>query len=560
MSHKLHFGHHAVTGQTYALEAPHALTIRTFAMPTHWTESFDYSAPVAFENSGLVAARNEAWTQQPVGRHGKDQQEKSKGDAHLPPVSIEGLEGRNKGEFSNSPEVQAERKKLQELAEKSISDPAERKKFLDDMETFERRAKERNLPASEVSKTYQEISRLIDTGAKQLAQEKPYSDTVISGTAAIHLAQQVMSQAADPTTICQGHHNTCNVTTVETRTYTMTPSAAAHLVADVALGGRYTTAKGRTIQLDKNSLYADMEEATHPPTDGQRSHASRIFQVTAVNVAIDNKNSRSLNPSKLRYEQHASENGDSGERWMDYSKNPPEVLKDKDGKPVSHPQLSITQLREISNSITGKKERDVALMNTDRDSDATTYRNDRELHDLLAKLKRENKLPVIMWVDPRHEPFHTECETGASDKKDKTAHVITITDYDPKTQQATIDNQWTKACDHSISTHDLYLASYPAHHPESMKRLQRDVEWDRKKGTPDGFKELELLRLKLMCRSLTDEEYDKAVIQTMRTQIARWKTKGETYPGEQARTQAKLAAMMQELPASRGQEIIRQSV
>lgn len=524
-------------------------------MPSPWTEAFDQSSSAALlESIGFGDARTDAWS---FGQIGKVRERKT-GDANLPGLTLDGVEGKKPREISNDSAVTVERTRLRELAEKSISDPGERKKFLDDMEKFEQRARDRNLPASEVSKTYHEISRLLETGQKQLAQEKPYSDTVISGLATIQLAQQVISQAADPTTISQGRHNTCNVTTIESRTYSRTPSEAARLVADVALTGTYTTAKGRNIQIDSNSIYADMEEATHPPTDGQRSHASRIFQVTAVNIAIDNKNAQSRKPSQIRYEQHASENGDSGERLIDYSKNPPEELKDKDGKTVSQPQISITQLRELSNSITGKNERDVALMNTDRDSEATTFRNDRELHEHLARLKRENKLPVVIWIDPRHEPFHTECEQGASDKKDKTAHVITITDYNPETKQAAIDNQWTKACDHSISTHDLFLASFPAHHPESMKRLQYDVDWDRKKGTPDGFKELELLRLKLMCHHLTDAEYDKAVAECIRTQAARWVTKGETYPGEETRTQNKLAALLKELPADRAQEIIRQ--
>ncbi len=526
-------------------------------MPTNWTEAFDYSPRTPFlEDATIVAARNEAWTLPQPGKESKNQ---PKADAQLPVVRLEGTENNTPKEVINDPNVQAERKQLRELAEKSIADATERKKFLDDMEAFERRAKERHLPNSEVSKTYHEISRLLSTGAKQLAHEMPYSDTAIRGLACIHLGQQVMSQAADPTSICQGHHNTCNVTTIEARTYTLSPSAAAHLVADVALTEKYATAKGRSIQLDQNSIYADMEEATHPPTDGQRSHASRIFQVTAVNVGIDNKNANSRHPSQIRYEQHASENGDTGERLMDYSKNPPEALKNEDGKTSAEPKVSLDDLRGISNSITGKNERDVVLINTEHNPEGTTFRNDRELHELLAKLKKENKLPAVIWVDPRHEPFHTECEQGASNKKDKMAHVITISDYDPNTHQATIDNQWTKACDHSISIHDLYLASWPAHHPDSQKRLQKDVEWDRKHSTVDGFKELELLRLKLMCHALTDEQYDQAVIATMRTQIARWKARGETYPGESARTQSKLAALMRELPANRAAEIVRQT-
>jgi hypothetical protein len=93
-----------------------------------------------------------------------------------------------------------------------------------------------------------------------------------------------MSNAATPTSINQGLRPTCNVATVECRTYTQNPPEAARLMTEVTTNGAYTSRNGETITVNAGSLESGDQAQTHPPIDGQREHASQIFQVTAVNV------------------------------------------------------------------------------------------------------------------------------------------------------------------------------------------------------------------------------------------------------------------------------------
>jgi hypothetical protein len=50
----------------------------------------------------------------------------------------------------------------------------------------------------------------------------------------------------------QGAHNSCNVTAVQVRTYSLHPAKAAKLIADIATDSEYTTPKGIKINCDIN--------------------------------------------------------------------------------------------------------------------------------------------------------------------------------------------------------------------------------------------------------------------------------------------------------------------
>ncbi len=186
--------------------------------------------------------------------------------------------------------------------------------FRSDMQALEQRASAQHLSDIEVEKTYQQIDRLLESN----------NDQPIKQDLKDRLAQQILHHAAHPTAIDQGSHKTCAVTTIEARTYTRTPSAAARLVAEIGLSGRFITADGTTVAFDQHSLQPDWEAQSRYPQDGQRSYASQIFQVAAVNVhwlrqSFDN-HGNPVTPGDLHYKQDSFspislKNGDdSGER------------------------------------------------------------------------------------------------------------------------------------------------------------------------------------------------------------------------------------------------------
>ncbi len=130
------------------------------------------------------------------------------------------------------------------------------------------------LDASEIVKTYENVSRLIESTG-QSAIDQP---------GRIKIAEQALHHAAYPTQIDQGRHDTCNVSTVEVRTFMRNPSAATKLIADVATTGSFTSADGTKMTVDAKSLKTDEESSQNPTPDRERSYASQVFQIAAANV------------------------------------------------------------------------------------------------------------------------------------------------------------------------------------------------------------------------------------------------------------------------------------
>ncbi len=262
--------------------------------------------------------------------------------------------------YKKDPDTKEQREKLEKLAEKNIKDPAELKKFKEDMDAFEKRGSEMNPPLKpeDIKGTYREISKLM---------EKPDgADVPIKLNDRVKLAEQVMRQSAHPTDISQGEYGTCNTTTVEVRTYTKNPAEAARLVSDVATTGKYTSNGNPpvTVELDKDSLARHGQSKNDVVEDNKRTYASQVFEVTATNIHY--KNSHDHGAEDIRYEQHEPRPAgphnkppaDNGERLYNYSKLDPKTGKPtevsdphNDKIPARNPNLGNDAIVEINKQI-----------------------------------------------------------------------------------------------------------------------------------------------------------------------------------------------------------------
>ena len=179
----------------------------------------------------------------------------------------------------------AERQRLESLAYSKFPDRAQADRFL----ALSREVEARGLPPQEVADYYHQINRLLQGGG----------ESALGPAERLRVSEQIMLEAARPTTIDQGANSTCNVTTLELRAFQRNPADAARLVTDVALTGKYVTPEGVTVdagrvgalQPDQSSLMS-LQRPYNPAdpansdirADGQRSFAGQIFQTTAVNV------------------------------------------------------------------------------------------------------------------------------------------------------------------------------------------------------------------------------------------------------------------------------------
>ncbi len=479
-----------------------------------------------------------------------------------------------------SEEVKTERHKLLDLAQEKIADPERRAKFEADMLRFEERAAKQTPPlgGEEIAKTYKETERLLTTaGDVPLKQEDR-----------VKVAEQVMSQCAIPKSIDQGQHETCNMTTAECTTYTRHPSEAARLVTDIATTGQYTAKDGTQVQV--NPVAADAEARNNPPVDGDRSQASQIFQVAAVNLYYQKQpytytdaagNAKIVPPGQIQYQQVPDVPGvvppTGGERLIDQSTTPPTtIMKDWiNNIPKDSPDLADRAMVDVPNIISGTTDATMIEHKTGVYGDATgvnTFENEEGLKNYIQDAAEKGKFPIVIGVHSGQEPFLHDSGNGAAGGSGGW-HVVTITDYDAATGKVEIDNQWGTNADHqgdkAVQIHDLYRASRkpdqmetqeaPWYKPwESDKQvnstiedLQKDVDWDREHNTIDTQKEFELLRLKHQFGGMSDADFDKDLKQCIDDSADRWaqkRTDGSFDQNEYNNAQTKLKDVISALP------------
>lgn len=443
-------------------------------------------------------------------------------------------------------DVGSERKQLDELAEKAFQNhPEELQRFKENMKRFEARAEAGPLPPVEVARTYQEISRLLEHRG----------ETPTTAEERSALAGQVMAQAANPTSVDQGYHNTCNVATVEARVYTKTPSEAARLVTQVATTGQFVAYDGTVVLVNPKGHDTSNDRI---PKDGDRSHASEMFQVAAVNLHYAHENARTDPPGQVFYEQEEAKPGTegTGESLRDYGKRPPKTLSDS-------PYLVDGSLTEISNTITGKNERGIVIADArylavdegkvNPSHDVRTITGTTELAKVLEQAKKDDKLPIIIKVNTEMPPFYQDSGAGSAGGSGG-AHVVTVTDYIPgNPPKVKLDNQWGSAGDHTkdgteVSLHELYRAMRAG--DDLVPGLKKEVELNKQNGNVDSSLEFQLLRIERTNENITERQYVDGLSQVVRESQARWemqRKEGKLDPEEVSKGQVEFASALANL-------------
>lgn len=443
------------------------------------------------------------------------------------------------------PEESDAKKKLLEEAEAKFGDEPEKfEDFKKDMETFEARKERDGITDGDIDNTYKEVTRLLEAEG----------DTPINQEQREKLAQQIMFQAANPNQIDQGTNNTCNMNTVEVKTYTKQPAAAAKLVVDVATTGKYTTTDGVTVEIDPTPHGQSKNPVKF---DGARSHASEIFQVTGVNLHLNIENNKTDPPGQLRYEQHDPVPGvrGGGEKLMDYSTTPPTEKGTSPGVTVGN----LHNLRDVYKQITGVEERENILGHenfvTDTSDAVKRISSEEELTAYLTQAKADGKFPVTVAVETTNEPFWSDSGGGVAGGSGG-GHVLNITDFEPGPPgKVAIDNSWGTDDDHDasdpVSVHDLYIAMQRPR--DSVDIIREDVRASREGGSPDHWREFELLRVERNLGETDNEQYAEKLKESMATAKGDWDA-GKSLEGKD-RALEKLGELIRSLPAAQRTEL-----
>ncbi len=393
---------------------------------------------------------------------------------------------------SSNSEIMQEHTLLLELGASEIDDPIKLAMFESDLCQFEFRSNLAKLPDAQVIETYKQIERLLRNGATDDLSQSQLND----------IASQILSNAANPSTVDQGNHPTCNVSTVESCVYTFEPATAAKLVTDVALTGQFISKDGITVSI--NERPHDSAKSFWV-ADGQRTHASEIFQMTAVNLFY-----QEYGNSNVRYElfepDGKPDNKFQSERLTDYTSATAKVIG-------TDPGLNTQEIALVYAAIVSQVKEIAVLEQNSQPKDQAPglhyFKTESELLSLLQEAKSQGRLPLVLRVDSRNDPFFTDRNLSSLSGGN---HVVTVTDIvDGATPTVTVDNQWGTANDHlgsrAIDLHTLYLATLPVASDTLATFLRQDVQALQAAGALNVSKELQALLHEKAAHKIDSAEY-----------------------------------------------------
>lgn len=333
-----------------------------------------------------------------------------------------------------------------EAAQTAIPKKKDFERFVKDVETFEMRIAAGNFADGEAGATYREIARLL-IGK---------TDSAVAKSECAELAQQVMSQAARPSSIDQGRHNTCLAHSVEVRAYERKPSSCARAVADIALNNSFKTLDGTEIVLDPGSLKADDEASANPTRDGKRSFASQLYTITANNAywlrqEVDHAG-RAIPRGSFRFAQSPEKRGarigpdsniifDFGERLVNMASTPITSVADR-------PYVGWDGVEDLYAQMTHVKEEGFVLDNKlQKIPNTRQFSSVAELEAAVDDIETKGLFPAIIRINISNPPYNNPAATW---------HALNITAVDRTKGKYFVSDQDGEGKDRWMSPKELY--------------------------------------------------------------------------------------------------------
>ncbi|GEM_PF-663916 len=344
--------------------------------------------------------------------------------------------------------IQKSRKELDKIADRDMPEK-DRALFKENLSKLEDRAKREHLPPDEVTKTYEQLNRLLRS-----------TDAKVNKNDRLLLAESFAHHLNHDDLVDQGKHGTCNVTVIAERGFSRHPSKLAEMVATTAIEGKWTAADGKVITLDPRSMIPRAEERNNPPKDDERSYAVLMLNLVMVNDATQ----RRIPPVYYRQENpdpHLVD--DTGERIYGSSGKPmterevyedfstfPATRKYRD-VPLSQPTLNDSEIYKAGSRLFGVSDFYLTAGKRADGDGVVKYETQQQLHDKLVEIKNQHRLPIVIAVNGLTTPFGSGAPGTVSG-----GHVVSVRDYDPVGGRVKISNQWGKGSDKWVTIKEVY--------------------------------------------------------------------------------------------------------
>lgn len=406
-----------------------------------------------------------------------------------------------------NPNMSEAGQELVRQAEKAILKPGypnagkELLQFAQDVEHFEKQAKENGLSPEEVKNTYKGINDLLRSSSEP-GNPGVTGDGMKSERQRVRVAEQLMNMVAHPEDRSQGSFSTCAMATAEGMLLTGKngdPSKVTKMVSEVALTGK-TEVGGLTVKLDRQSMQSFGEHADNRDVgvDKQRL-AENIFRLTAANTYYAMMKEEGKAEGQLQYVSRKDGNHLIYKRDESLPHDP-EMAKQftlKDG--VSSPGEAATLVNEsrILNRITGKDYSDRMIQNgyavQGDEKWVTQVKSQKELDDHLKQVKENGGFPVTLTVYAGNPPFsdasnpfkaldntkNSDAIVGVFKDMFFDAHSIQLTDrrQGPNGVEYPIKNTWGADSNVTANQDTVYTASLPvraSHIAENIEKWHQE--------------------------------------------------------------------------------------
>jgi len=345
-------------------------------------------------------------------------------------------------DYTNDAQLNQSRETLKYAVLKHI--PSDKQAaFKNNMSAFEMRARKEHLSPDEITKSYNQMSKLLDT-SKETA--------VVAGKDRSLLAEGLVHQIAHPKDTNQGKYQTCNVTTVLKETLAKNPSVAAEMAATTAISGGWRAADGHAVKIDSESLRPQGDSILQHRQSWDRTYATQILNLVMVNDALQ----RRADP--LTYRQTKPNDAvanDTGERRVD-AQNKVVQAKQYDAQsktwkllPDASPGLSNWEVAALSQRLNGESH---LISVSDPESGVDGVSKQPELFDKLQQMKDQRKFPVTITVDGYHAPI----QDAAKESPGFGPHFVNIDAFDSETGRVHVSNQWGKASNRWVPLKHLF--------------------------------------------------------------------------------------------------------
>lgn len=290
------------------------------------------------------------------------------------------------------------------------------KPFTRDLDTFEQRAHSAGLTEAQVVAALNEVQKILVSTV-----QKP-----VLNADRVKLAEETLAHIANPRSIDQGVHDTCGAASAQVFVAQLYPEKFAALIREVADTGSFKMTNGQTVTPEKNSILPDWEAKSFNVYNADawgRSYAGQVYQVVGINAAY-----QALG-SQWEYRQGRPQNPkDTGER----------LINKNDGSVAWFAGLYDHEVVQITKQTAGKE---IAVLRY-----GTSFNTVADLQKQVRDLQKQNRLPAVLPVYVKNEPFWTATGRGRGGGAPG-AHYVTLWDID-SAGRTLVDNQWGRRGDY----------------------------------------------------------------------------------------------------------------